>query len=314
MLIRVRHWIPSLRMAICPALLPGGDNLNLTIGQALVRAGQKLQERTDAGSPLLDAGVLLSFVTGLDRAGLYRDRDRVLSRKMETSFFELVNRRSAGEPVAYLTGCKEFMGLVFTVNPSVLVPRPETELLVEAALKELPPFATVIDVGTGSGAIAVSLAFYRTGAVVYATDCSPAALDVARANAAGLGVEDRCFFYQGDLLEPFSAGGAMVLADLITANLPYIARDEYPGLPEEVRLFEPVLALDGGTDGLDLYRRLIPAVPRFLKRGGLLLLEIGCRQGQALRDLLNSPIWEVSVLRDLAGLDRLVVARYLGGS
>lgn len=288
--------------------------MDLTIGQALLRAGQQLKKGTDAGSPALDAEVLLSCVTGLDRAGLYRDREEILSGEMETSFFELLSRRLAGEPVAYLTGRKEFMGLVFAVGPSVLIPRPETELLVETALKELPASATVIDVGTGSGAIAVSLAFYRTDAVVYATDISPAALNTARSNAAGLGVGDRCFFYRGDLLEPFSAGAAVTRVDLIAANLPYIARDEYPGLPEEVRLFEPVLALDGGAGGLDLYRRLIPAAPQFLKEGGLLLLEIGCRQGQALRDLLNSPIWKVTVLRDLAGLDRLVVARYLGNS
>jgi release factor glutamine methyltransferase len=286
--------------------------LHLTMGQALLRARQQLKKGINSGSPALDAEVLLSSVTGLDRAGLYRDWEKSLPKEMETRFFELVGRRRLGEPVAYLTGQKEFMGLNFTVRPSVLIPRPETELLVETALKGLPPSATVIDVGTGSGAIAVSLAFFRTDAVVYATDCSPEALGVARLNAARLGVGERCFFYQGDLLEPLSASGAAGRVDLIAANLPYIARDEYPALPAGVRMFEPALALDGGADGLACYRRLIPAATRFLKKGGLLLLEIGCRQGQASLALFNPPAWEVAVLKDLAGLDRLVVARYQG--
>lgn len=285
--------------------------MNTTIGQALLRARQQLKEK-DTGSPALDAEVLLTSVTGMDRAGLYRDWEKPLPEETEARFFELVGRRSLGEPVAYLTGHKEFMGLDFTVCPSVLIPRPETELLVETALKELPPSAVVIDVGTGSGAIAVSLACFRTDAVVYATDRSPEALRVARFNADRLGVGERCFFYEGDLLEPLAGLISGRRADLIAANLPYIARDEYPGLPEGVRLFEPSLALDGGAGGLALYRRLIPAAPGFLKKGGLLLLEIGCRQGQAVSALLSSPAWKASVQKDLAGLDRLVVARYEG--
>jgi len=286
--------------------------LQLTMGEALLRARQQLKKGINSGSPALDAEVLLASVTGMDRAGIYRDWERNLPKELEALFFELVGRRCSGEPVAYLTGQKEFMGLNFSVNPSVLIPRPETELLVETALKILPPSAAVIDVGTGSGAIAVSLAFYRTDLVVYATDCSPEALSVARLNAARLGVGERCYFYQGDLLEPLSASGLAGRVDLIAANLPYIARDEYPVLPVEVRNFEPALALDGGADGLACYRRLIPAAPPFLKQGGFLLLEIGCRQGQASLDLFEKPAWEVAVLKDLAGLDRLVVARYLG--
>jgi release factor glutamine methyltransferase len=284
-------------------------DLNTTIGQALNQARQQLKEK-GTGSPALDAEVLLSSVTGLDRAGLYREWERRLPGEEEARFFELVRRRGLSEPVAYLTGHKEFMGLDFTVGPSVLVPRPETELLVETALEVLPPSAKIIDVGTGSGAIAVSLASFLEGAVVYATDRSPEALDVARLNAARLGVGERCFFYHGNLLEPLSGLGLRGRVDLIAANLPYIGREEYPGLPEEVRLYEPPPALDGGAGGLDLYRRLIPAAPEFLKKGGLLLMEIGCRQGQALSALLSVPVWKVTVRKDLAGLDRLVVARY----
>lgn len=283
----------------------------MTIKAALRRAREQLKEQ-GIETPALDAEVLLSHVAGLDRTGLYREWERPLSVKEETQFFALTGRRLSGEPVAYLTGSKEFMGLDFMVNPSVLIPRPETELLVETALKLLPPSPTVIDVGTGSGAIAVSLAYLIPDAIVYATDRSPEALDVARFNAAGHGVGDRVSFSRGDLLKPLAgcvpAGGV----DLIAANLPYIAKDDLPGLPWEVRLFEPSIALDGGADGLELYRCLIPAAVGFLKRGGYILMEIGCNQGREAANLLKLPAWEADVLKDLAGLDRLVAARFAG--
>jgi len=259
-------------------------------------------------TPSLDAEVLLAHVTGLDRAGLYRDWENSLTGEAAAGLFALAERRLSGEPVAYLTGSKEFMGLEFKVDPRVLIPRPETELLVEKALKILPPVPVVIDAGTGSGAIAVSLAFYRPRAVVYACDLSPEALAVARLNAARHGVASRVFFFCGDLLKPLAgrlpAGGA----DLIAANLPYIAQEDLPGLPREVRLFEPLLSLDGGMDGLEFYRRLVKEAPVFLKPGGYLLLEIGDGQGHKIAGLLERPQWETLVLKDLAGYDRLVVA------
>lgn len=281
----------------------------ITVKSALQRAREQLKEQ-GGGTPELDAEVLLCHSTGLDRAGLYREWDRLLAESEESRYFALIRRRLAGEPVAYITGRREFMGLDFMVNPSVLIPRPETELLVESALELMPPSPTVIDVGTGSGAIAVSLAVFRPDAVVYATDRSPEALDVARLNAARHGVGDRVSFYLGDLLEPLAAHLPAGRVDLVAANLPYIAREDLPGLPREVRLFEPNLALDGGAGGLELYRRLIPAAAAFLKRGGRLLLEIGCEQGREIKALLDLPGWQASVLRDLAGLDRLAVARY----
>lgn len=284
----------------------------ITIKSALQRARVQLKEQ-DIDSPALDAEVLLSHVTGLDRAGLYREWERPLSEEEASQFFALTGRRLSGEPVAYLTGRREFMGLDFMVNPSVLIPRPETELLVETALKLLPPSPMIIDVGTGSGAVAVSLASLLPDAVVYATDRSPAALDVARFNAARQGVVGRVSFFQGDLLEPLAGCVPAGRVDLIAANLPYIPKDDLPGLPREVRLFEPSLALDGGADGLDLVRRLIPAAPGLLKQGGYLLMEIGCHQGREVAILLKSPAWEAAIKKDLAGLDRLVVARLTGG-
>jgi len=279
-----------------------------TIKEALRRAGQKL-ENSGADTPALDAGVLLGHVTGRSRAGLYRDWECVLTPEEEARFFALIARREAGEPVAYLTGCKEFMGLDFAVNRSVLIPRPETELLVETAIRLAGPDFIIVDVGTGCGAIAVSLAVFLPGAVVYATDRSPEAVGVARQNAALHGVEQRVSFFRGDLLAPLAGLDLAGRVDLIAANLPYIATREINVLAPEVRLYEPLTALDGGADGLDLYRRLIPAAAGLLKPGGRLLMEIGCGQREAVAGILRPPLWETVFLQDLAGLDRLAVGR-----
>jgi len=300
--------------------------LTLTIAQALARAGKLLKE-SGSGSPVLDADVLLSFITGLDRAGLYREGRRPLAPEEDSRYRELIRRRVLGEPVAYLTGEKEFMGISFAVTPAVLIPRPETELLVETALALLagPGGAAgkrpgpgpaksggpvVIEAGAGSGAIAVSLAVELAGALVYATDLSPAALAVAQQNALRHGVGERVVFLCGDLLAPLEKAGAP-RADLIAANLPYIASGEIPGLPRDVRCYEPLLALDGGLDGLDLYRRLAGQSLAYLRQGGHLLMEIGPRQAAAARALFSGPPWSVSVKKDLAGRDRLVVAERL---
>jgi len=285
--------------------------LILTVKSALRQARIQFEE-AGIGSSALDAEVLMSHATGYDRAGLYSNWDRQLSGEEEVRFYELTRRRRSGEPVAYITGRKEFMGLDFMVNPSVLIPRPETELLVENALKLMPPASTVVDVGAGSGAIAVSLAFYNPGAVVFAIDCSPEALEVARRNAVKNGVADRVFFFQGSLLVPLDGFLRPGQADLITANLPYIDSNDLPGLPREVRLFEPLLALDGGAEGFEHYRRLIPQAEIYLKQGGALLFEIGFNQGRQALNLLNPNLWQAAVIKDLAGLDRLVLAGYLG--
>uniref|UniRef100_A0A7C2HUN4 Release factor glutamine methyltransferase n=1 Tax=Ammonifex degensii TaxID=42838 RepID=A0A7C2HUN4_9THEO len=262
-------------------------------------------------SPRVDAEVLLGFVLGCDRLVLYWEPRREVAAGKATRFKELVARRAAGEPVAYLTGEKEFMGLSFSVTPAVLIPRPETELLVETAVTLLQGAAApvVADVGTGSGAVAVSLAVLLPAARVFAVDISTAALAVARENACRHRVADRVVFYAGDLLEPFAGNEAVF--DLIAANLPYIPSGEMGALPPEVRR-EPVLALDGGPDGLNFYRRLVPQAERLLKPGGHLLLEIGPGQGAAVSGLLPPPVWEGSVKPDLAGRDRLVVAQYRG--
>lgn len=282
-------------------------------------------QRCGVESPFLDAEVLLAHVAGLDRAGLYRESERPLSLEEARLFRQLVERRARKEPVAYLTGKKEFMGLEFTVTPAVLIPRPETELLVEkalalareissraAALRELPgaaPGFLIADVGTGSGAIAVSLARSLPAARIYALDCSPAALKVAKRNAQRHQVEDRVFFLAGDLLSPLLEAGLAGKIHLIAANLPYIPTAELSSLVPDVRCYEPLSALDGGPDGLFHYRRLIPQARRLLADPGWLLMEIGAGQGEQMGRLLAEDDWEYQIIHDLGGKQRVVLAR-----
>lgn len=300
----------------------------ITIGEAQVWARKKLKEG-EVEAPGLDADVLLAFVTGLDRAGLYRERERVLTPREESAFSALAARRREGEPVAYLTGEKEFMGLSFAVTPDVLIPRPETELLVETALalcssacgkgngpavhgKEGPGqqgcSPVLADVGAGSGAIAVSLAVNIPRALVYATDTAPSALAVAKKNAARHDVVDRVRFFCGDLLDPLAAAGLAGLVDLVAANLPYLTGAEMAALPRDVR-YEPKSALNGGSDGLSLYRRLAPQAEKYLRPDGHLLIEIGPEQVEAATALFPPAKWKVSSRRDLAGRHRLLIAR-----
>jgi len=259
----------------------------------------------------LDMAVLLGFVTGRSLAGLYQAWWEPMSPEEESRFSHLVARRGEGEPVAYLVGHKEFMGLEFAVSPVVLIPRPETELLVEKALDLLKekPKAIAVDVGTGSGAIAVSLAVNLPGLTIYATDLLSQSLAVAQENALRHGVDQRIAFMRGDLTGPLRGDMFTGQVDLIAANLPYIATEDLADLPRDVRQYEPMVALDGGADGLDLCRRLIPEAENLLKPGGKLLMEIGYNQGASVAAMLHPPIWrDVQVEKDLAGLDRLVVA------
>lgn len=282
----------------------------MNISQWLNYATRYLAERYPH-SIRIDAEVLLMLATGRDRAALYRDGLEDLSPEEEKEFRRLLERRAAGEPAAYIAGHREFMGLDFLVGPAVLIPRPETELLVEKALEILKalPAPVVVDVGAGSGAIAVSLAVLLDSAKVYATDISPEALAVAGQNAARHGVAGRVEFRQGDLLAPLLAVPVLKV-DLVAANLPYVPSGEIPRLMKGVRDYEPRLALDGGPDGLEHYRRLIPQARELLRDGGRLLMEMAPGQGPELKNILGSG-WRAEVLSDLAGRERLVIAQKL---
>jgi len=266
-------------------------------------------------SPRLTAELLLAHALGCDRVRLYLDFDKPLGDPELGRFRELVKRRAAGEPTAYLTGAREFYGHRLAVDARVLIPRPETEQLVEAALAELaarPPAgegaapAAALDLGTGSGGLAIALALGRPGLQVTAVDVSPGALEVARANAAALGAAAAVTFLQGDLFGPVPPGARF---DVIVSNPPYVPSGELPGLSREVRR-EPALALDGGPDGLAVLRRLVAAAPRFLTPGGALLLEMHETHLDSLPALCRAAGFATAeARRDLAGLPRLTVAR-----
>jgi len=280
-----------------------------TVGHALTWALSVLMGSADAEP--IDAALLLMHVLGADRAALIAHPERELTGEQVEAYRALIEQRAAGKPVPYLTGRRAFYNLDFVVTPAVLIPRPETEHLIEATLEWAQQWAEgrrglcIVDVGTGSGAIAVTLAANLPDARVWAVDVSAAALDVARLNAERYGVIERITFVQGDLLQPLIVAGAQ--ADAIAANLPYIARDELGTLA--VARYEPRLALDGGADGLDLIRRLLEQAPRVLAHPGLLLMEIGAGQGARVCALAEAtfPGARVRLLHDYAGHDRVVV-------
>ena len=257
-------------------------------------------------TPRLDAELIVAHVLALPRVQLYVQFDRPLSATELPDIRALIKRRQAGESVAYLVGKKEFWGLDFAVDARVLVPRPDTETLVEEARARLDGAEAprIADVGTGSGALAVTLAKLRPDAAVFASDISAAALEVARGNAERHGVA--VTFLEGDLAAPLEGQAPF---SLIVANLPYVPSADLAALPPEVRA-EPVLALDGGADGLDLARRLVEAAPALLAPGGTLALEIGAGQAGATAALLTAAGFvEVHVRPDLAGIERVVAGR-----
>ncbi|MEB3204882.1 MAG: peptide chain release factor N(5)-glutamine methyltransferase [Candidatus Sericytochromatia bacterium] len=288
------------------ATLPPPD-----LGSAL-RLGSRRLRRLDLPSADLEASLLLGRATGLARLELILNTARAITAEEWTTYDRLLKRREAREPFQYLVGSQEFMSLDFAVDAAVLIPRPETEILVEAVLDLVEDAGTqesgprVLDVGTGSGAILVTLANYVRVLEGTGVDCSLEALERARGNAERLGVADRLQFVQGDLLEPVVGGGRVF--DYVVANLPYIPSVDIEGLEPEVRDHEPRMALDGGFDGLALIRRLVAEVEQVIKPGGWLALEVMAGQAPRVMDLLEG--WpSVQVRHDLAGIERVVLAR-----
>ena len=298
----------------------------------------------------LAAELLLMHALGRDRAWIYAHPDDAIPDEAAQNYSALIARRAAGEPTQHLTGKQEFWGLEFEVAPDVLIPRPETEHLIEVALdrlglrevrqgrsQETPGDGLLIaDVGTGSGCIVVALAKELPGARFFATDVSAAALAVARCNAARHSVSDRIHFLESNLLEKLSSVGAQHAAplrkhasatrnresritshesrplDLIVSNPPYIGRRDASALPREVREYEPEVALYGGAEGYELYPELIAQAAAKLKPGGLLVLELGHNSLPAVRPLFDGPVWtDVSVTNDLAGIPRVLAAQRL---
>jgi len=288
-----------------------------TIGRLIDDAASRLASAGIA-SARLDAEVLLARVLGCGRASLLARRDQDAGEEVERAFRPLVARRLEKVPVAYLTGTKEFWSLDFEVGPHVLVPRPETELLVEEGIRRLGGPAgrpRIADVGTGAGPIAVALAHEIGAAQVHAIDNSPGALDVARRNAARHGVAARIAFHLGDLLAPVLEAGMAGSFDLVVSNPPYVGFSE--PVDDDVRLWEPRDAVYGGRVGDEVIERLIPQAARALRPGGSLLFEISpAREAFARRSLASGAgavFWtEPCTLADLAGLPRVVAARRTG--
>lgn len=263
--------------------------------------------------PRLEPEIMLTNVLGVPRHRLYAVQDQELPAQARQALAQFIERRLKREPLAYILGHKEFYGIDLVVDPGVMVPRPETELLVERAIlvcmeRMDQGHPVVVDVGTGAGGIAINLALHLPRARVFATEVSPSALDVARANIRTHKVEERITLVKGDLLEAVEGP-----VDVIVANLPYIPSDRLRELQPEVR-WEPPIALDGGPDGLDLIRRLLGQARENLSRSGIALLEIDPEHQAPLRELVGDlfPGAAASVEQDLAGLDRIFVVELPG--
>jgi release factor glutamine methyltransferase len=276
-----------------------------TIGSILTWTKQYFTEKGVA-SPRLDAEVLLSHILGIDRIHLYVNFDQPLEVHELASFREAVKKRALRQPVAYIIGTKEFMGLTFAVTPAVLIPRPDTEILVENALGRLSGLdePRVLDIGTGSGAIIVSLLAKLPAARGVGVDISAEALAVAKANADRLGAGERLELKQGDLFAPVAGR----VFDAIVSNPPYIAEGELAGLEAELR-YEPRVSLAGGADGLDFYRRLVSGGAALLKAGGFMALEVGAGQAAAVAAMATSAsgLTVAEIAKDYAGIERVVV-------
>ncbi|MFY9609758.1 MAG: peptide chain release factor N(5)-glutamine methyltransferase [Blastocatellia bacterium] len=280
-------------------------------GAARLRASQLDEERRTAG-------VLLCHTLGIDRTQLLIRSEEQVTDSDYQAYLRLVARRAEGEPLQYITGHQEFYGLDFTVTPEVLIPRPETEFLVERVIKlagspskETNPL--IVDIGTGSGCIAITLAVHLPQARLIATDISSAALEVARTNADRHGVSNRIQFVEGDALEPLAKLGLEGAVDVLASNPPYVEGASSEVVQREVREWEPHTALFGGSDGLDFYRRLLEDAPRYLKPGACVVLEIGFSQLGSISSMLGGGRFElVDTTHDLQGIARTLCIRRVG--
>jgi release factor glutamine methyltransferase len=270
--------------------------------QTALQQGRGLLEESSVPVPRLTAEVLLAHVLGREKSYLYSHPEAELDGVASERYHCCLRDRIEGKPTQYITGIQEFYGRDFTVTPDVLIPRPETEHAVEAALALAPPPGRAVDVGCGSGAIAVSLSL-ELCATVFATDVSKAALAVAAVNARRL--RARVEFVACDLAAAFSAGSL----DLVISNPPYVALEDAQGLQREVRDFEPHVALFAGPTGLEVYERLVAEAARVLRPGGRLILELGFKTSDPVKSMLGKDWKEVSVLPDLAGIPRVLEAR-----
>lgn len=282
----------------------------LTINELLLTATKELLNLTP--TPNLDAELILCYVLDLDRVGLILKKYDNVSQEQADIYKKLIKERIDGKPVQYIVGVQEFMGLEFEVSEDVLIPRPDTEILIETILKEVEGRKNlkILDIGTGSGAIPVSLARFIKDALLWSIDISEKASKMAWRNTVNNKVDNRVTLLLGDLFEPLNDIENKIKFDLIVSNPPYIPSDDIAELQIEVAKFEPRLALDGGVDGLDFYKRIINDALNHLVEDGIIAFEIGYDQAESVKALLtNKGFANVEIIKDLAGKDRVVIGR-----
>ncbi|OPZ86006.1 MAG: Release factor glutamine methyltransferase [Firmicutes bacterium ADurb.Bin419] len=267
--------------------------------------GSRMLKLSDIDAPVVTAGAILCFYLGCNKAFLYSHDDYLLTEAERDSYFDAIKRRIAGEPLQYITGSQEFMSLDFSVSPDVLIPRQDTEILVEAVIRAAKDkkSVTILDVGTGSGCIAISLAYFIKNSKVTAVDISRGALSVARNNAVKCGVEDRITFIESNLFSNIPP----LNFDIIVSNPPYIPAQDIESLERQVKDFEPRSALDGGKDGLNFYRRITKDSVSFLNIDGLLAFEVGINQSRDVVEIMKESFKEIKIEKDLAGIERVVM-------
>jgi release factor glutamine methyltransferase len=284
----------------------------VTIAEAIQKAAKELSAH-NVPNARLDAELLLRHTLGKDRAWLLAHMQDRLDDQGQSSFEQSIERRILREPLQYITGTQDFWGLPFSVTPDVLIPRPETEFVVEAALKAVSGLDTpvIVDLCTGSGCIAISLAKELPKARIFATDRSDRAVYMARENARKNGVADRIRFLEGDLFGPLEEMDLRGRIDGIAANPPYVRSGELTTLQPEVRDFEPETALIAGPEGTEIAERIIHQAPEYLKPGGLLIMEMGIGQAAALRKIIEHThqFGPIEIVKDLAGIERVITAK-----
>ncbi|MDR0880502.1 MAG: peptide chain release factor N(5)-glutamine methyltransferase [Clostridioides sp.] len=281
----------------------------MTIRELITKYSAGLEDISD--TPRLDVEMLLSRALGdVDRIYIHMNIDKELEEDIQNKFTKMYDMRKDGRPIAYILGNREFMGLDFHVEEGVLIPRPDTEPLIEELIEIFAGRIQIVDIGTGSGAITVSLAKYLPESRVLSLDISDKPLEVGARNAEANGVADRVQFLQSNMFSAIENSG--MVFDLIVSNPPYIRREDIKGLQKQVKDFEPILALDGGTDGLDFYRDITRESKKYLKKGGILAYEVGHDQAEEVSEILKSNGYKkIYTKKDLSGIDRVVIGHNL---
>ncbi|MBE6081827.1 peptide chain release factor N(5)-glutamine methyltransferase [Acidilutibacter cellobiosedens] len=278
----------------------------------LIRMGIKKLDRRKYSNPPLECVLLLAYLLDVDKTYIYIHNNEEVPSSVEDKYFSLIDERRKGYPIQYILKEKEFMGISFYIEEGVLIPRPDTEVLVQYVLdyideKYKEGDIKVVELGTGSGCISLSIAYYNKNVFVYSVDIDKKANAVAEENSRRLKLSDRVKILEGDLFQGIKNMGLKNSVDIIVSNPPYIPEDEIFGLQDEIKKYEPLWALDGGEDGLNYYRRIIPQSKEYLKNRGILVFEMGFDQGRKIKELMEKGNFRnINILKDLQGLDRVI--------